>query len=146
MNEQPSPARRDLPPQRAEVLGTSQKSLPDLAADIQTAHADVARAFGSGIASAIRAGKALREAKRQCRHGEWEDFVASHCHISMRMAARYMQLARHEDRIGQMLEGKSPNVTGTRVSISQRSALKLLTTKKRKRRPRRLPPASNSAQ
>lgn len=132
---------RSIPARPPEVLPPGQKSLSDLATAIREANSAVMTALGNGIEAAIRAGKALTVAKRGCKHGEWEDFVAAQCGIPLRRAQYYMLLARNEVKLFQGLSEVN-EVKAGRVSFSQREALKLLRTPRRRRsaKPNAKPP------
>jgi hypothetical protein len=74
---------------RAPLLSNS---LADLAERIRVAASAVATAEHAAAEQAINAGKLLREAKGQCRHGEWLAFL-DRAAMPERKAQRYMQLA-----------------------------------------------------
>lgn len=46
------------------------------------------------LLEAKRAGEALIEAKKQCRHGEFQKWVEANTRVSYRQAAKYMQIAK----------------------------------------------------
>ena len=122
------------PVKAGEVLGPEQSALIELIAIIQRADAEVYDSFKRGCGAAIKAGRALIEAKKQCGRGGWEDFVAGRLHYPMRKVQRYMALARWEIRLEkQRLEGK-PTLVSSLSSLPQRQALKLLNGAKRRRR------------
>jgi hypothetical protein len=114
----------------AERIAILSPQLIELAATVRTIHVEITDMFAQGVERAIIAGKALVAAKKLCRHGEWEFFVINECGFrTTRTAARYMQLARWEPKLRQMLEAKKDS-----MSVSQSGALKLLTDAKRKRK------------
>lgn len=43
---------------------------------------------------AFEIGQLLNEAKPQINHGEWEQWLAEHCHLAQRTARAYMKLAK----------------------------------------------------
>ncbi len=131
-----SALRNDVPPAASTALvptETSKRSLADLSVEIQRAHGDAIGGLRTGAAAAIRAGKALAEAKKKVPHGFWEDYVALECRLSKRTAQTYMSLARREGELDQLLDGKAPET----AFLTQAQALKLLgsaaTRKKQKR-------------
>jgi hypothetical protein len=46
------------------------------------------------LAAAVEVGRVLQQAREQCRHGEWGDYLRQHYPGSEREAQRYMRLAR----------------------------------------------------
>src|SRR5262245_10343385 len=128
MTDTPTPAPA------VQVFPPSQRSLPELAGEIMKAHADVMSALGYGAAAAIRAGKALLDAKallkKQRGHGLWQDYIAVECRLGMRTAQIYMYLAKHEDQLRQLLAVKT---NGTAI-LSKGQALRLLSAARKKRR------------
>ncbi|MEJ7810410.1 MAG: DUF3102 domain-containing protein [Gemmatimonadaceae bacterium] len=71
-------------------------ALPELAADINDAHADCARAVRAGFAHAARAGRLLLEAKARVGHGGWLPWLRANCACSERTAQAYMRVARRD--------------------------------------------------
>jgi hypothetical protein len=120
-----------------QILAPGQNSLPELATAIKEAHVAVMRAWASGAAAAIAAGKALAKAKELIKnehgHGYWQDYVTLECGLGLRTSQVYMYLAKHEDQLRQLLAGKANG----NASISQTQALKLLSAGRTKRRPKR---------
>ena len=68
--------------------------LPQLAAEIRKAHADVHGAAKTAAQRAIDAGHALIEAKALVKHGEWLPWLREHCALAERTAQLYMKIAR----------------------------------------------------
>jgi hypothetical protein len=62
----------------------------------------------------------LIEAKQQCQHGEWSDWIKSNCECSQRTAQLYMRLFKRWPEV----EGKAQRV----AFLSFRDAAKLLAT------------------
>jgi hypothetical protein len=67
---------------------------PNLTARLRLKRAKLANA---SLRVAVELGGLLIEAKRQCRHGEWEDYVKVTYDGSLREAQRYMKLAKELD-------------------------------------------------
>lgn len=118
------------------------QTLDALAASIRDAHSEAIHGLRAGAAAAIRAGKGLIAAKdqlkRQCGHGHWEDYVALECRLSMRTAQTYMNLARRERELDQLLDAKAQ---GT-AFLTQAQALKVLgssAVKKKRRKQNKTP-------
>src|ERR1035437_1330925 len=101
-------------------------SLDDLTAIIQHSHREAINAVARGAWYAIQAGHALTRAKdvlkAQRLTGMWQDYVAVECQMPLRTAQHYMYLAKHEDKLRQLL---APDAQGN-AFISQAQALKLL--------------------
>jgi|SRR5215475_4020040 len=72
---------------------TRSNSLADLAARIRAEHEACGKAFKTGLAHAIAAGKLLLEAREQIPHGQWLPWLREHCQIPERTARRYMEIA-----------------------------------------------------
>jgi hypothetical protein len=68
--------------------------LTDLAARINTSHAQTERALRDAVRHAIRTGELLIEAKAQHNHGTWLTWLNNYCEIPERTAQVYMRLAR----------------------------------------------------
>jgi hypothetical protein len=139
MSEQPvgvvRPTRVDPEPRPyAQLLTPGEKSLPELSAEIQTAHGHVMNALAAGAAAAIAAGKALLKAKelfkKQRGHGSWQDYIAIECRLGVRTAQIYMYLAKHEDQLKQLVAAK----TNSNSFLAQGEALKLLSMARKKRK------------
>ena len=118
----------------AQCLAPAERSLPELTAEIHLRHGEVMRALAYGAASAIAAGKALVAAKallkKQRGHGLWQDYIAIECRLGMRTAQIYMYLAKHEDKLAQLVASKAQGNS----FLSQGEALKLLGVARKKRR------------
>ncbi len=75
--------------------------LPELATQANAAHRVACNAASAALGpmrvaldNAISAGRALREAKGQIKHGQWLSWLAEHCpDISSQRASEYMRLA-----------------------------------------------------
>lgn len=67
--------------------------LPELAASISAAHANVQKSAEQMAEQAIAAGRLLIEAKASVGHGGWLPWLKENVGISERTARRYMQLA-----------------------------------------------------
>lgn len=68
--------------------------LTKLGAQINRVHRLAERAGRSAVQHATHAGEMLIKAKRLCRHGTWQSWLADHCEVSERSARLYMQVAR----------------------------------------------------
>jgi len=69
-------------------------SLPDLAAQINAAHAAATTAANAAVQHALNAGQLLIEAKNQTPHGQWLPWLAANCSFSVRTSQAYVRLAR----------------------------------------------------
>ena len=78
---------------------------------INTLHADCERGLSRSLRIAMEVGDLLAEAKRQCKHGEWADWVEKNCHFSYRSARMYMQLAKNRAMVEQNGNGAVPFLT-----------------------------------
>src|SRR5882757_9374238 len=81
-------------------------TLEERAVQIRQAHVDVAAAILTAVERALDAGLQLSAAKAEVRHGGFETYVAR-CGISMRSAQNYMRLARHEDKVRELVTEKA---------------------------------------
>lgn len=113
-----------------EVLPPDRRTLTELATIIRTAEKEVVEGFTKALTHCIEIGRALIEAKAQCRHGDWGRFIDEQCQMTMTRSQRYMRLAKSSERLE---KNKSVAVT----PLSQRKALRLLTAPKRRRRRRK---------
>jgi hypothetical protein len=86
-------------------------SLDQLTAAIRQRHREVEAATVDAVASALRTGKALLAAKAVVGHGNFADYVAIECRVTMRMAQNYMRLAKREAEVHQMLANKRNGVS-----------------------------------
>jgi hypothetical protein len=73
----------------------ASNSLANLAARIRAEHEAVCLAARATLAHAFAAGELLLAAKAQVPHGDWADWLHTHCDVSERSAQKYMQLARN---------------------------------------------------
>lgn len=87
-------------PRRKNAAGTPKPAttLSSLAAGIRADVERVRTSLASGMAAALDAGHKLIEAKKQCGHGRWEDWLIKNCQLSQSTAARYMRLAKRFPR------------------------------------------------
>jgi hypothetical protein len=69
------------------------RNVEALAEQINAEHHQVETALRTGLEHAKRAGELLIQAKEQCRHGEWTDWIEANVHFSERTAQRYMSIA-----------------------------------------------------
>lgn len=88
------------------VMPSPPPTLNERAITIRKAHSDVEAALTTAAERALEAGIELKAAKDAVRHGEWEDYVAK-CGISMRTAQNYMLIAKHKDKVRQLLAEKA---------------------------------------
>jgi hypothetical protein len=79
---------------------TIQRTLPDLAAQINAEHEACLAAARDAITRAIEVGRLLSEAKSQLQHGEWAGWVEANCTFRQREARNYMRVYRHRRQIG----------------------------------------------
>jgi hypothetical protein len=83
-----------MPPRKV-----GERSLTDLAKQINTEHLKIVRALKIGLQHAITAGSLLIAAKAKLKHGQWLPWLRDNCLISERSAELYMRLARHAPEI-----------------------------------------------
>ena len=104
------------PPAPAEI------GLLQLATEANEAHRAAGDAWNAAqgplrvtLANAIQAGRALHEAKRRVKHGQWLPWLAQHCpDISSQRASEYMRLADAYDSNALEIPG-SGNVSLSRL-------------------------------
>ncbi|MDE2095707.1 MAG: DUF3102 domain-containing protein [Patescibacteria group bacterium] len=75
--------------------------LVELARMINAEHTAVAKAVRRSLEHAHQAGLFLREAKKRCRQGEWEQWVKENCQFTPRTARRYLKIARRWSELEQ---------------------------------------------
>jgi site-specific DNA-methyltransferase (adenine-specific) len=78
------------------------EDLAGLAAAINTAHRQAEEALRAGLAHALRVGELLLKAKAKVGHGQWLAWLQRHCEVSERLAQKYMQVARQQERLRQV--------------------------------------------
>ena len=76
-----------------------QVAAADLAARINHAHEACCRAAGDALTHALNAGELLAQAKAQCQHGQWSQWLADNFSGSDRTARAYMRIASHREEI-----------------------------------------------
>jgi len=76
----------------------------------------------SAVAAAIRVGDLLLEAKEQVPHGHFQNWLTTHCHLSVRHAQRYLSLAKKAKTI-------EPGDNALAGAASMASAVRALTFK-----------------
>ena len=69
-----------------------QVTLPDLANKINAEHEQCVGALTHGLEHAREVGRLLAEAKERVGHGQFQGWVAEHCHFSARSARRYLRI------------------------------------------------------
>jgi hypothetical protein len=72
------------------------QTLDQLAKAIRTEHAAAKLSAKVTLEHAIRCGQLLIQAKKQCRHGNFEGWAADHCEMSKSTYTGYMRLARRQ--------------------------------------------------
>jgi hypothetical protein len=118
------------------VVPPSPPTLDERAARVRRAHADIEAALLTAAERSLDAGLELKAAKSGMRHGLWQDYVAT-CGISMRTAQCYMQIAKHEGEVRQLLAEKAQGNAHLSVTALL-TYVKMLDAKKRpklKRKP-----------
>ena len=95
---------RELTLNRTEVLDflhgpVGARATVDLPHIINEEHAACLAAVNNALDHALCCGELLLEAKRECRHGEWQKWLADNFVGSDRTARAYMRIARHHDVI-----------------------------------------------
>jgi hypothetical protein len=103
-------------------LPTSPSSLSeaDLAKRINDAIESMASAFRNSARRAIEVGELLNEAKDRVKHGNFEEWLRTHCKLSFSTARRYMYFADHRAEIEAALNGKTVSVTDLSLSAAKR--------------------------
>jgi hypothetical protein len=96
----------------------SVESLAELAGRINAEHHQLGTAMRAGLEHARRAGELLLEAKEQCCHGQWLNWLKANVHLTARTAQRYMAIAARWDE----LTGKYDSVS----HLSYRETLQVL--------------------
>jgi len=66
---------------------------PGVTARLRLAHGQLSARASDTLRVAVEVGHILTEARGQCRHGEWGQYVQAHYEGSQREAQRYMRLA-----------------------------------------------------
>ena len=134
--ETAAPLVFELLPAPAQAVAPPTSSLDDLTAMIRHSHREAISAVARGAWYAIQAGHALTRAKAELKAqrltGMWEDYVAVQCQMPIRTAQHYMYMAKHEDKLRQLV---APDAQGN-AFISQAQAIKLLGAVKKKKRKR----------
>jgi hypothetical protein len=74
-------------------------SMLNLGARINAAHHAVVAAACNTLERAVECGNLLEEAKRGCRHGEWQVWIEANTKVSYSQSAAYMQLASGWEQI-----------------------------------------------
>lgn len=88
--------------------------LPVLAAQISFLNRRLRKANSVAVASAIKSGHALIEAKSLVKHGEWLSWLSVNCDMSDRTARLHMRLAEHESE----LKGKTATIADLTASAA----------------------------
>lgn len=70
-----------------------------LAEQINSEHAACLKAANDALEHAMRCGELLAQAKAECDHGQWQDWLADNFAGSTRTAQVYMRLANNRDRL-----------------------------------------------
>jgi hypothetical protein len=76
-----------------------EKPLDKLADEINAEHRAFVGTFRKTVEHGIRAGELLTEAKAQCPHGTWLEWLGGHFEGAPRTAQEYMQLYNRRDEI-----------------------------------------------
>jgi hypothetical protein len=76
------------------VVPPKQDTLTAITIRVRVAHKAVGNAAQDMLAHAMAAGDALLEAHQDIPHGKWEAWLRHDCELSVRTAARYIQLAK----------------------------------------------------
>src|SRR5215208_2270363 len=83
----------DVPAQRREA------NLADLAEEINSEHRAFVGSLRKTAEHGIRAGELLAEAKKQCQHGTWLEWLEANFEGSARAAQEYMRFYNRRDEI-----------------------------------------------
>lgn len=89
-----------------------ESTLEQMAELIRDAHGSVAVAIASAVERGLTAGVYLRKAKEQLAKGRFEPFV-NRCGMNIRTAQSYMQLARRETELRQLLAEQAQGIAPT---------------------------------
>jgi hypothetical protein len=82
-----------LKPLAAARKVQKQDTLTEIAKQIDAAHKVVVKALRTSIGAAFEVGELLLKARKQVRHGGWENWIAKNTQFGARMARNYMRLA-----------------------------------------------------
>jgi Protein of unknown function (DUF3102) len=86
-------------------LGEIEKSrLHEPAGKINSEHSKFLDAYRATWQHALRVGSLLVEAKAEVGHGNWGAWVEENCAFSDRTARDYMRIARHRERVEELLK------------------------------------------
>jgi hypothetical protein len=80
-------------------LAEVEKSLGELAEEINAEHRAFVGTFRKTVEHGIRAGELLADAKKQCEHGTWLAWLQENFEGAPRTAQEYMRLYNHRDEI-----------------------------------------------
>lgn len=81
----------------------------------------MASAFRNSARRAIEVGELLNEAKDRVKHGNFEEWLRTHCKLSFSTARRYMYFADHRADIEAALNNGSITLNGKSVSVTDLS-------------------------
>jgi hypothetical protein len=112
-------AKRTVTPKQAPKKEAVTEAL-SLVERIREAHFDAEHGLQTAMRRAWDAGNLLLQAKEECKHGEWEDWIKANLPFKVRTAQFYMQIARKWD-------GKIDPKAQWIALLPLASALKLLT-------------------
>src|SRR5262245_13458906 len=96
-----------------------RSTLADLAEEIRENHELACRSARYAVISAIATGELLIKAKALCPHGAWETWVADHCEISVRIAQKYMRVAKHKAEFANTSEPSFLTIEGVLQRIAK---------------------------
>jgi hypothetical protein len=114
-----------------------EQTLEQMAELITAAHAGVANAIASTVERGLTAGVYLRKAKERLAKGRFEPFV-NRCGMNIRTAQSYMQLARRETELRQLLAEQAQGIAPTLTMHEALAHVRRLDAKTRpKRKPKR---------
>jgi hypothetical protein len=91
-------------------------TLADLSAAINREHELCCCAAGQALDHAMKCGDLLAQAKADCEHGQWQQWLTDNFSSSARTARLYMQLAEHRESI----EAKRQSVTVLTIPEARR--------------------------
>jgi hypothetical protein len=80
-------------------MGEVEKSLGNLAEEINAEHSAFVGTFRKTVEHGIRAGELLAAAKEQCSHGTWLPWLEANFEGALRTAQEYMRLYNHRDEV-----------------------------------------------
>jgi hypothetical protein len=79
----------------------AKTQLETIAAEVRQEVQKLNVSVRTALAHAVRVGQLLLQAKREFQRGSWERWVRKECEVGPRQAQKFMQLARHHDKLNE---------------------------------------------